>query len=102
MDNYIYFRVLDYLAKCKTSTRSDLILVAGLGWKNNPIAFLVNCEVIQETQGELKDAIYFELTDKGKILYNKMKLFYDTYSDMLAMLSIRKFKVRGFNKNVVI
>jgi len=97
MDNYIYFRVLDYLAKHEPVTKSDLIVVAGLNWSGSPVPILEEKKLIVQSDGVYKGAIYYKLTDSGKELYRKMKLFYDTYNDMLSKFSVRKLKVRGFN-----
>ena len=89
MDNYIYYRVLTYLVKHNTASRSELILATRSVWAKNPLPFLHTRGFIERTKGEIKGVVYYKLTEQGLLLYNKMDQFYAQFDDMFRSLNTR-------------
>lgn len=97
MDYFIYYRVLEHLAKYEKSTMSGLVFVGGLNWINNPVNILHKNGFLLKTTGDYEGATYFVLTDLGRELHKKMKIFFDEYEKMLSQLNVRKLKRKGYD-----
>ena len=101
MDNYIYFRVLDYMYQHEISLKSDLVYVSGLRSVSGVISHLYMANLIKISPKSSKVKTYYELTDKGRDLYHRMDLFYQRYNSVFSMLSKRKLIMKRLYKSVV-
>ncbi len=102
MDNYIYFRVMHYLTKHRMATKSEIVSAAGPNWTNTPFHFLYEKGFFERVPNTSKfDLTYYQITEKGRNLYEKMKVFYETYDSMFSMLSIRKLKAKELHQQNV-
>lgn len=100
MEPYVYYRILDHLLKYQRATKSDLILISGLGWTKVPIEFLYEKGFIGREKGvqykltgSHHDVVYYFITEKGIEFNKKLEEFCKTYDKLYEDLNqqIKRF-----------